>query len=312
MVTPNDEFTRVWKATSPERSDEASLKQGVIDEIKAAVESGKKIIMPLPHIRIEKDEIGKIQIDFVDGRHRVAAYKALGMSIPVLVDSNISGMLTDDPDLKAIVSPLPRAIKSQIEGEGNNAFIPRHEITRKSIREWVQDNKQKLLRQFIAKFGQFVGGKALEFYASHGEMPPRHSIESWQQEATRLGHSVEPDAEALQSIRREEMRAAYAGLVGEAHADQCVDIAMATGLPIHRDTILAVRSGISTEEAIAHEKKGLEMPRHKIDVAEVVPERAEDRLRRLREETGSRRAQLRERTSNWRDRGRGGGGIGGP
>lgn len=322
MVTPDDAFMRAWEATNPDQADLDSLRQGTINEIKTAIESGGKVAMPIPHIGIERDDSGELRLDFIDGRHRVAAYKALGMDIPMLIDTNIPDSLNSDADLKAFVKPLPQRIKSQIADEGTGAHDSLHEDTRATIRKWALENEKQLRKQFRAKYGQFVGDKAFEFYARHGEMPPNHTIQHWQHEAKRLGHSTEPDKEAVQAIRRDDMRKAYASMVGEELADQCVDIAMATGRPIHRDTIEAVRSGISTETAIEREKQSLE-PAHTVEQEaeqerpqthvvggrEIKPTTASDRLARLEAERASRDAERRDANPrSWLDRGGRGGG----
>lgn len=324
MVKPGDAFMRAWEATNPDQADLESLRTGTINEIKTAIESGGKVAMPIPHIGIERDDTGALRIDFVDGRHRFAAYKELGLDIPMLVDTNIAGNLSADTDLKTFVSPLPTKIKNQIEGEGTGAHESLHEDIRATIRKWALENEKQLRKQFRAKYGQFVGDKAFEFYAKHGEMAPKHIIEHWQEQAKQHGHSIEPDREAVQSIRRDEMRQAYAGIVGEAHADQLVEIAMATGQPIHRDTIEAVRSGVSTEAAIELERQNPAITRGAIREAEperpmtqvvgrteIKPRTAADRLAELEAKKAERDTEQREeKPKKWLDRGRGGGGLG--
>ena len=315
---------RIWKATDTKQADLDRLSQPRVNEIKAAIEGGQKVTVHLPHIGIERDEnTGELRINFVDGRHRFTAHKALGMELPMLVDTNISGDLNRDPELSAFVKHLPARIKEQLKDENTGAHGSLHEETRETIRKWVRDNEEMLRRQFRVKYGQFVGDKAYAFYAKHGEWAPNHLIETWQEQAKKLGLSIEPDLEAIQAIRKEEMREMYTRLVGAEHAGQCMDIVAATGLPIHRQTVEALRAGITTQAAIELERsipgiqRGVEVAAAepgqeqsaKRWVGGAEPKTAADRLAELSTKKADRDATVRqERPTKWLDRGRGDGG----
>lgn len=252
MLRPNDAFMQIWDRTEPENVK--SVLQTEVDKTAAEIKDKGNVSMSLPHLRIDREN-GKIGITIIDGRHRTMAYRKLSKQVPVLIENDTGGNLTEIPELNGILSSnLPSRIAQQIKGEKEGKpILPEDEATFAYIRKWAKENEAKLKKQFIAKYGEFVGTKATEFYAKHGKIAPDHLIEAWKKEAKQKGHSIEPDQKALAELRTTELRAQFAAIVGGKHADTCVAVHLATGRPLHRDTINAIKDGLDLDSAMKRE-----------------------------------------------------------
>jgi len=267
MLSPNDKFMHIWEKTEPEKIK--SVLQTEVDKTAGEIKDKAKVSMSLPHMRIDRED-GRIGISIIDGRHRTMAYHKLGKHFPVLIENETGGDLSKIPELKDILSAhLPTNIKDQLQGKNTGTpRMPEDDATLAYKRKWAKENEAKLKKLFIAKYGEVVGGKATEFYLKHGKNAPDHLIEMWKKDAIKNGHSVEPDKQAVAELQTDRLREQFTLLVGSEKADICAAIYLATGKPIHRDTINAIKSGsLDLDAAMSRELADLQNkdPEHGID-----------------------------------------------
>lgn len=222
MVDPNGLFDETWRRTSPGQVNH--IKPKVVEANIERLTGDEPVFLPVPHIMLDHDNKTGSAITFIDGIHRTQAFKQLNQPIPVLVNTDVRGDLSQHPVLGKIFKPLPEHIKRQIEQHNEDPpgdAGPSHIETKIA---WARENEKKLRRYYRSKFGEFVGDKFYEYYLQHGRVPARYMIEYWQEEARRQGKSTEPDQAAIEEIRREWVFASYERITGSPEAAQlCYD-----------------------------------------------------------------------------------------